>query len=296
MDATTDPAAGTVDSGGYRLRYFVEGKGLPALFLGFPDVNRRLLPPQLKAALRVAYVDHRVSARAHPAPQPGDFLIARLVEDIELLRAELALPPFVILAHSGNALLALEYAKRHPQQVTHVVMICVAPDLSPATMAAGRQRFETGASPERQAALARNRQRWPDAMFATLPPDEALLLGLRREAPFTWHDPDFDPTEFSRLMLGANLAGFAAVWGEQLAAIDIRDGLHRLAAPVFLALGRHDYNFAEPPACWDALRPHFKDLTVHVFENSGHTPQYEEAGEFSRVLLDWLARHPATPS
>jgi pimeloyl-ACP methyl ester carboxylesterase len=30
------------------------------------------------------------------------------------------------------------------------------------------------------------------------------------------------------------------------------------------------------------------DLTVHVFEKSGHTPQLEQPAEFDRVLLEWL--------
>ena len=55
----------------------------------------------------------------------------------------------------------------------------------------------------------------------------------------------------------------------------------------FLALGRHDY--AVPPTSWDGLSPRFGDLTVAVFERSGHTPQVEEAAAFDERALAWLA-------
>ena len=61
-----------------------------------------------------------------------------------------------------------------------------------------------------------------------------------------------------------------------------------LERPVWLGLGRYDFLVA-PPSSWDRVRPHLRDLTVRVFERSGHTPQYEEAERFDAELLAWLA-------
>jgi len=36
------------------------------------------------------------------------------------------------------------------------------------------------------------------------------------------------------------------------------------------------------------LRPRFHDLTIRIFEKSGHTPQFEEPGVFDEELLKWL--------
>jgi proline iminopeptidase len=60
---------------------------------------------------------------------------------------------------------------------------------------------------------------------------------------------------------------------------------------MLLALGRYDYLVA-PPSSWDAVRPKFRDLTVRVFERTGHTPQYEESALFDAELLGWLKAHP----
>ena len=56
---------------------------------------------------------------------------------------------------------------------------------------------------------------------------------------------------------------------------------------MFLALGRFDYLVA-PPHTWDRVRPAFRDLTVRIFERSGHTPQYEEAAHFDAELIGWM--------
>ncbi len=44
-----------------------------------------------------------------------------------------------------------------------------------------------------------------------------------------------------------------------------------------------------PYAAWDPYRESFKDLTVRVFEKSGHTPQWEESDLFDAELLGWLS-------
>ena len=84
-----------------------------------------------------------------------------------------------------------------------------------------------------------------------------------------------------------NDAGFDHLWGEVFRDIDITAGLEGLDIPVLLALGRCDYLVA-PDHAWDAYRPAFHDLTIRVFENSGHTPQLEEAALFDATLLAFL--------
>ena len=45
------------------------------------------------------------------------------------------------------------------------------------------------------------------------------------------------------------------------------------------------------PSFWDPFRPKFHDLTVRVFERSGHWPHYEEAALFDGELLGWMGEH-----
>ena len=80
---------------------------------------------------------------------------------------------------------------------------------------------------------------------------------------------------------------FNYVYGQVFRDIDITQGLEAFDRPVFLALGRYDFVMG-PPSMWDPIRPKFRDLTVRVFEQSGHTPQYEEPALFDAELLRWM--------
>lgn len=52
-----------------------------------------------------------------------------------------------------------------------------------------------------------------------------------------------------------------------------------------------DHRGFAPAYLWEPLRDSFHDLTMRVFEKSGHAPHYEEAALFDRELLGWLNSH-----
>ena len=81
---------------------------------------------------------------------------------------------------------------------------------------------------------------------------------------------------------------FDYVWGILFRDIDITHALEQFDKPVFLGLGRYDFLVA-PPSSWDAVRSKFKDLTIRIFEKSGHIPQLEEPELFDQELLRWLS-------
>ena len=84
---------------------------------------------------------------------------------------------------------------------------------------------------------------------------------------------------------------FEHVWGKLFAEIDITKGLEDLKCPVFLALGRYDF-IVGLPSSWDPFKSKFKNLTLRIFEESGHTPQFEEPDLFNKELLAWMDKHP----
>jgi proline iminopeptidase len=170
--------------------------------------------------------------------------------------------------------------------VSHVIMIGVAPDFGEANTRAIEQYWQATASADRKAAMAANLQRIPDAALDRLPPRDRFVASYVRDGPRAWYDPRFDA---SRLWEGVeiNMEMLNHVWGRTFAQIDITRGISALDKPVFLALGRFDYLVA-PPHTWDRVRPAFRDLTVRIFERSGHTPQHEEAAHFDAELIGWM--------
>ena len=289
----TPPAAadtGTVPAGPFSLRYRIEGTGRPAIVIGSSVYYPRVFSQNLRRHLRLVFLDHRGFV---PSPGPvgtAAYALDTLLDDVERARQQLGLERVAVVGHSGHALLALEYAKKYPAHVSHVVMVGIAPDLSDAGWQAAERQWRESVSPERKTAMEENVRRLPDAELAKLSPAERFVKSYVRDGPRAWYDPRFDASPLWAGM-AINVEMLEYVWGRVLRDIDITRGLAGLERPVFLGLGHHDFVVA-PPSSWDRIRPLFRDLTLRVFERSGHTPPYEEPELFDAELLRWFEAHP----
>jgi proline iminopeptidase len=251
--------------------------------------NSRIFSQNLRKHLRLVFLDHRGFV-----PSPGhvdttEFALDSLIDDVERARQQLGLDRIAVIGHSGHAFMALEYAKKYPANVSHVIMIGIGPDLSAASFEAAERYWQESVAPERKAALQDNLQRLPNEELAKLPPGERFIKRYLRNGPRIWYAPRFDS---SPLWVGVeiNMEMIGYVWGKVFRDIDITQGLSTFNHPVFLALGRYDF-ISAPPCSWDPIRPKFRNLTVQVFERSGHTPQYEEPELFDAELLRWIEEH-----
>ena len=289
MENESGTSQGTITVGAFTLPYRVEGNGHPTIVIGSSLYYPRAFSHNLRNYLRLVFMDHRGFA---PSPGPVDnseFELDRLVDDVEQLRQELGLGRVAVVGHSGHAYMALEYGKKYPEHTSHVVMIGISPVLGPEMLEEAERNWQSIATPDRMAAEKENMLRLSDEELAALPPDQGFIQGYVRNAARVWHDPRFDCTPLWEDVT-INMDMFGYVWGELFAAIDVTDGLDTFDRPVFMALGRSDF-IVGPPSTWEPIKPHFKDLTVRVFEESGHTPQFEEPERFDRELLDWMKGH-----
>ena len=278
--------AGTISAGPFQLPYIIEGTGQSAIVIGSSRYYQRAFSQNLRRHLRLVFMDHRGFA---PSPGPVDtseFELERLVNDIEMLRQQLGLGPVVVIGHSGHAYMALEYGKKYPENTSHVVMIGIAPDLSQNSTALAEKNYHALADANRLAAERANKLALPDEELAKLPPDQAFVRGYIRNAARVWYDPRFDCTPLWQDVT-INMDMFGYVWGKVFAEIDVTKGLEQFDRPVFIALGRYDFIVA-PSSTWDPLKSRFKNLTIQVFEKSGHTPQFEEPELFDEQLLTWI--------
>jgi proline iminopeptidase len=279
--------SGTVPAGKFRLGYRIEGTGRPAIVIGSSVYYPRVFSQELRKHLRLVFLDHRGFTASPARVDRSEFALDTLLDDVERARRQLGLDRVVVIGHSGHAYMALEYAKKYPARVSHVVLIGISPDLGAANREAGERYWNESVWPERKAALQENVRALPDEELAKLSGRDLFVRGYVRDGPRAWFDPKFDSTP---LWAGVdvNMDMFDYVWGEVFRDIDITRGLETFDRPVLLALGRYDFLVA-PPSSWDAVRPKFRDLTVRVFERSGHTPQHDEAALFDAELLGWLA-------
>lgn len=278
---------GIIEVNGYKLSYRIEGTGPTAIVIGRSAYYSKSFSQSLRNYFRLIFLDWRGFVQP---PDSGDTLIDfnTLLDDIEVCYKTLALGEIIIIGHSAHALMALEYAKKYSNHVTHVVMIGISPNLSSSNAEAAENYWNESVWPDRKKALEERVSDLPDEVLAKLPADQRFVKWYVRRDPQAWYDYSFDS---SHLWEGVfpNMTMFDFLYGVALRNIDITQGLESFDRPVFLALGRYDFIVA-PSSSWDSSREKFRDITVRVFEHSGHSPQYEEPELFEEELITWLSR------
>lgn len=105
------------------------GDGPPVVVLhGGPDFDHTYLLPELDRladSARLVYYDQR--GRGRSPGDPNEVGIASEVEDVDRVRREFGFDSVAVLGHSWGGLLAMEYAVRHPERVSHLLLVNTAP-------------------------------------------------------------------------------------------------------------------------------------------------------------------------
>lgn len=207
------------------------------------------------------------------------------MEDIESVRSHLKLDRAVVIGHSHHGNLALEYAKRFPERVSHLVLIGSPPLEVSEIQRAAETYWESHASDRRKSMYQENLDALFSDGFEKLSPEQAYVTQYVAERPKYWYDASYDAAhlwrdvpinmETIKLFRDFFVRGYEVCWDPVV-----------MMAPVLVVTGRYDY--AVPHVLWDEVRPKLENLTFHLFDHSGHTPQLEEPDHFDRILLQWL--------
>jgi proline iminopeptidase len=275
---------GYLQSGVFKLRYQVEGEGIPAIVIGSSIYYPRTFSQNLRKTFQFIFLDHKGFAPTEKSLMRGQYTLEAILEDIELARTKLGLGKIAIIGHSGHGFMALEYAKKYPNAVSHIVLIGMGPSNSEENHHLSNIYFNDSVSPERKAILEKNMDCLPEELKNN--PERAFITFCLRLGARSWYDPTYDAKALWE-GVQVNMPIIDYLWGEVFRDIDITKNINLLEAPVFLALGIHDYLVA-PFYTWQPLRNQFKNLTIKLFEKSGHNPQLEEAALFDDELKNWL--------
>lgn len=109
----------------------VTGQGRPVIVLhGGPDFDLSYLLPdldQFQDTFRLIYYDQRGRGRSADNVRPEDVTLMSDLDDLDKVRQHFGLDAPVLLGHSWGAVLALEYALRHPTRVSRLILMNPAP-------------------------------------------------------------------------------------------------------------------------------------------------------------------------
>jgi proline iminopeptidase len=244
----------------------------------------RMLPAALGDRLTLVFVDLRGGGRS--TGDPATLTFDRVADDLDAVRLDLGAARVAVLGHSVLGALAIEYGRRRPESVSHVIAVGTPPrgDLAWLSEAAGRF-FNEDASEERKRVLAENLAALP----AGASPGQMMLAGT----PTRFFDARFDAAPlFAGAVARPGLLGH--VMGPLTAAWDVTVGASSLSVPVLIAHGRYDYTV--PHVLWRGVSDALPDATVEIFERSGHQPFFEEPDRFAEVVTAWMPAHPGNAS
>jgi proline iminopeptidase len=241
-----------------------------------------MTPPPLTDSFRFIYVDLRGGGKSSGEPSQLTFDV--LAADFEAVRKDVGAERVAVLGYSISGVLALEYGRRCPETVSHVITAGTPPSGDiPKLVQASTAFFEADASEERKAILREN--------YAKLPPGTPPTQAVFAQTPMRFFDPHFDAMPlFAEAEFKPKL--FEHVLGPLTAQWDVTADMKSLRVPILLAHGRYDY--VSPHTMWDGIVDGLPDATRRLFERSGHQPFFEEPQQFAEVAREWMARTSAS--
>ena len=272
LDATVVPVGTSV-----AIHTVSRGRGPVCLVLSTIGTRpyERQIPAALDEHLTLVFVDVRGSGRSTGAA--SDLTFDVLADDLEAVRAAFGVARVAVLGHSMAGMLAVEYARRRPEAVSHAIMVGTPPSGDMTVLQASTAAyFAQHASDERKQILQAN--------IAGLPPGAPTAQAVFAQTPLRFFDAHFDAlplfagAEPRPEMLVHLLGTLAPTW-------DVTAG-SALQPRLLIAHGRHDYTV--PHVLWDAALPALPTATKKLFEESGHQPFVEEPGRFTAELTAWL--------
>jgi len=276
------------------------GRGQPIVVIhGGPDFDHTYLLPDLDRlanAYRLIYYDQRGRGRSAEGVRPEDVTLASDLADLDKVREHYGLAKTAILGHSWGTVLALEYALRHPDRVSHLILMNPAP-----ASAADYRQFRTerrekmGADLDRIRAVAATdsfKSGDPDAVVAyyrihfkaalARPEDYERLMAIMKPS-FTTSDAILKARHVEdRLM--------ADTWS--LDGYDALPKLRSLDIPTLVIYGDHDFI---PSFVAEHIAEALPAARLVTMKECGHFA-YLECPEPVRKEIDAFFRKPASPA
>ena len=277
------PVGGNLQVGDASLYYEVVGQGRPLLLMhGGPGADHWSMLPfrQLAEHFTLVFYDHRCNGRS--TGRVSSMTWENLTADAEALRERLGVERWAVLGHSFGGMVALEYALRYPDSLSHLVLFDTGgdsfwqqqngPDIlarrgyRPATVDLARRFYNGQIEP---------REMVPALMlrFGTAYYHRPYSLRVVRELAREWRAK-------------ARGEPLVQVGGHLLRGWSVMDRLGEITVPTLVMAGRDDFQF--PPEHQVELAAGISDARLEIIERAGHNAQAERPVEVMRAVGDFL--------
>jgi proline-specific peptidase len=270
------------------------GHGDPLVVMhGGPGADMYTMLPFRRCAddHTVIFYDHRCNGRSTGEQETMTW--DNLTADADSLREELGFDRWAVLGHSFGGYVALEYALRYPDRLSHLILLDSAGDAFWCRQNAADIMARRGFPPEKVELV----RRWFNGEFE---PKEMLPIFIRiGEAysyrtglPFLWR------TALEALHGGwrSKLRPEALIFAGRhlLDGWSVMGRLGEIATPTLVMGGRQD--FVNPPEHQAQLAAGIPEAHLHIVERAGHNPHSERTEEVMSATRAFLGTDAPIPA
>jgi pimeloyl-ACP methyl ester carboxylesterase len=261
----------------------VMGRGYPLVLMhGGPGADLYTLMSfrPLADQFTLVFYDHRGNGRTTGAPVES-MNFESLTADADALRQVLGFDKWAVLGHSFGGYVALEYALRYPNSLSHLLLVDTGGDHRWSQEKAPEELAKRGFSPE-TVNLARrffNGQIEPREMFPAL-----MKMGNA-------YNPHTGLRQMPHLLvtgLQTKLRPEALIYSATHFLKDwtVMDRLGEINAPTMVMAGRDDFIY--PPEHQAELVARIPNARLVLIDRAGHNPHDEQAAETIRAVRDFM--------
>jgi proline iminopeptidase len=267
----------------------VIGEGYPLVLMhGGPGLDHTTLSAlePLAEQFTLIFYDHRANGRSGGVTESMTW--DNLTRDADAIRHSLGFEQWAVLGHSFGGQVALEYALRYGDRVSHLALLdtCAdarryhvnAPEMlrkrgyPEATVRAARRFFTGDIRPEEVRPTVMKFMKAYFYRFRIWDWPRALLEGSRMKLR-----PETVVFGFSRLVKD---------WS-------VMDRLDEIDIPTLVMGGRFDFLF--PPEHLAILADRLPAAQLEIIENAGHNPHMEQRDEVVSILSTFLLESRSKP-
>jgi proline iminopeptidase len=268
----------------------VIGQGYPLVLMhggpGADHISMLAFEPCADQFTLIFY-DHRCNGRSEGA-DVSSMTWDNLTADAEALRQKLGFEQWAVLGHSFGGMVALEYALRYPQSLSHLLLVDTcgdtwwvqqnAPQLlakrgfSPAAVETARRFYNGQIKPKE---FMPSMLKLAKAYYHNAGPlliARETMMGMRVKTR-----PEAQIFAFSQLLQG---------WS-------VMDRLGEINVPTLVMAGRDDFQF--PPEHQVALAGGIPNASLEIIERAGHNAPTERPSAVIETVRRFFDSHPPPP-
>lgn len=224
---------------------------------------------------RLVFFDMRGSGRSETKPP---FTHEQWVSDIDEIRKQLGADKIIMIGGSYGGFLTLEYALRHQEHLSRIVLRDTAPsqnydDLS---MKKALESHLPGINEEMLNRLFSGQVRSNEEF-------KEMYKAIQPLYTVEW-DEEKAKERLQSMYFHYETHNYAFSVNKK--SYDVTGKLHTIKIPVLVTVGRHDW--ITPPVASEDIAKEIENSTLVIFENSGHSPHIEQNEAYLELVRDFL--------